>query len=85
MICLNLKIKKSKMDYEITINLKHAFFKPFTENKEFISIMTKLVIAMVLAELDALFISQDGRVGVGDIRRKMNKILERIVTGEKEL
>ncbi|MGC4018563.1 MAG: ATP-binding protein [Muricomes sp.] len=57
--------KKSATNYQITINLKHAFFKPFTENKDFLAIMTKLVIAMVLAEIDSLIISSDGRIEAG--------------------
>lgn len=73
--------KKSPTNYQITINLKHAFFKPFTENKDFIAVMTKLVIAMVLAEVDSLIISSDGRIEAGAIRRKMNSILEQIVNG----
>lgn len=74
-------VKKNSTNYQITINLKHEFFKPFTENKDFLAIMTKLVIAMVLAEVDSLIISRDGRIEAGDIRRRMNLILEQIVNG----
>lgn len=73
--------KKNSTNYQITINLKHAFFKPFTENKDFLAIMTKLIIAMVLAEIDSLIISHDGRIEAGDIRRRMNSILEQVVNG----
>ena len=73
--------KRNNTDYYISINLKHAFFKPFNENKDFLSIMTKLVIAMVLAEIDALLVSSDGRIAASDIRRKMNSILEQVVNG----
>ena len=73
--------KRAPTNYQITINLKHVFFKPFNENKDFLAIMTKLVIAMVLAEIDSLIISRDGRIEAGDIRRKMNSILEQIVNG----
>ena len=73
--------KKNLTNYQITINLKHAFFKPFTENKDFFAIMTKLVIAMVLAEIDSLITSTDGKVEAGEIRRRMNSILEQIVNG----
>jgi len=72
---------KSSAGYQVTVNLKHAFFKPFTENKDFLTTMTKLVIAMVLAEIDSLNISSDGRIGAGDIRHKMNLILEQIANG----
>ena len=73
--------KKNSTNYQITINLKHAFFRPFTESKDFLAIMTKLIIAMVLAEIDSLIISHDGRIEAGDIRRRMNLILEQVVNG----
>ncbi|MDR0861697.1 MAG: ATP-binding protein [Oscillospiraceae bacterium] len=73
--------RRNSTDYYISINLKHAFFKPFNENKDFLAIMTKLVIAMVLAEIDALLVSSDGRIAASDIRRKMNSILEQVVNG----
>jgi hypothetical protein len=66
-------------EYHITINMKHPFFKPLTENKDFMVIMTKIVIAMVLAEIDSLMISTDGKINASDIRRQMNHILEKIV------
>jgi len=74
-------VRKDLVNYQIVINLKHAFFKPFTENKDFFAIMTKLVISMVLAEIDSLMISHDGRIDAGDVRRNMNSILEQIVSG----
>lgn len=37
--------------------------------------MTKLVIAIILAEVEALKISYDGRIEASSIRNKMNKIL----------
>jgi len=77
--------KKSEVNYQITINLKHVFFKPFTENKDFLSVITKLIIAMVLAEIDAIFVSKDGRIDASDIRRNMNNILEKIALGGMQL
>ncbi|MCL2168572.1 MAG: ATP-binding protein [Defluviitaleaceae bacterium] len=74
-------VNKSEVHYRIIINLKHPFFKPFTENKEFFAIMTKLVIAMTLAEIEARFVSTDGKIEPSAVRRKMNDILEKIVTG----
>ncbi|AJY74295.1 ATP-binding protein [Paenibacillus beijingensis] len=61
--------------YKIKLNMKHAFFKPFIDNKEFSVVMTKLVIAIILAEVEALKISYDGRIEASSIRNKMNKIL----------
>lgn len=62
--------------YIIRVNMKHPFFKPFIDNKEFTVIMTKLVIAMILAEVEAVKISFDERIDAGAIRNKMNKILQ---------
>lgn len=61
--------------YNIKLNMKHTFFKPFIDNKEFSVVMTKLVIAIILAEVEALKISYDGRIEASSIRNKMNKIL----------
>ncbi|MDP4095780.1 ATP-binding protein [Paenibacillus sp. P96] len=61
--------------YNIKLNMKHAFFKPFIDNKEFSVIMTKLVIAIILAEIESLKISHDGRIEASSIRNKMNQIL----------
>lgn len=62
--------------YIIRVNMKHPFFKPFIDNKDFTVLMTKLVIAMVLSEVEAMKISFDGRIEAGAIRNKMNKILQ---------
>ncbi|MFV0363831.1 MAG: ATP-binding protein [Suipraeoptans sp.] len=72
--------EENEPHFQITINMKHAFFKPFTENKEFMSVMAKLVMAMILAEIGSLAVSSDGRINPGDIRMKMNGILEQIVS-----
>ncbi|REK74837.1 ATP-binding protein [Paenibacillus paeoniae] len=61
--------------YKIKLNMRHTFFKPFIDNKEFSVVMTKLVIAIILAEIEALKISHDGRVEASSIRNKMNNIL----------
>lgn len=66
--------------YTIRVNMKHPFFKPFIDNKEFSVVMTKLVIAMILAEVEAMKISYDGRIDAGAIRNKMNKILQDLAT-----
>lgn len=62
--------------YVVRVNMKHPFFKPFIDNKDFTVLMTKLVIAMVLAEVESSKISFDGRIDAGAIRNKMNRILQ---------
>lgn len=66
--------------YIVRVNMKHPFFKPFIDNKDFTVLMTKLVIAMILAEVEALRISYDGRIDASDIRNKMNRILQDIAS-----
>jgi len=73
--------RKETDNFQITINLKHAFFKPFNENKDFLAVMTKLVIAMALAEIDSLLTAHNGRIEPSTIRRRMNAILEQLVNG----
>ena len=65
-------------NYYVRLNIKHPFFKPLINNKEFSELMVRLVIAIILAEVEASKISFDGRVNTSDIRIKMNKILEEL-------
>lgn len=64
--------------YEINMNLKHRFFKPLTESSDFLIVMTRFVIALVLAEIDSQLLSSDGKVDPGEIRHQMNKILQKL-------
>lgn len=71
-------------EYILTINMRHPFFKPLIEKKEFLPIMTKMSIALVLAEIESMTISPDGKINPCDIRLKMNEILENVRRGENE-
>lgn len=77
---------KDKNEYAVSINMKHSFFKPLIEKKEFLPIMTRMCIALVLAEIESVMLSPDGRIEPCDIRLKMNEILETVRThgGESE-
>lgn len=66
-------------NYKLTINMKHPFFKPLIAKKEFMPIMMRMSIALVLAEIEASFLSSDGKINPSDIRIKMNDILENII------
>lgn len=68
-------------EYTISINMKHSFFKPLIEKREFLPIMTRMSIALVLAEIESLSLSHDGRIEPSDIRLKMNEILENVRRG----
>lgn len=69
-------------DYTLSINMKHPFFKPLIEKREFLPIMTKMSIALVLAEIESEKLSPDGRIDASDIRIKMNEILESVRKGD---
>jgi len=69
-------------EFTISINMKHSFFKPLIEKREFLPIMTRMSIALVLAEIESVSLSPDGRIEPSDIRLKMNEILENVRRGE---
>ena len=68
-------------EYTLSINMRHSFFKPLIEKKEFLPIMTRMCIALVLAEIEAMLISPDGKIEASAIRLKMNEILESVRKG----
>ena len=72
----------SPTEYLLSINMRHSFFKPLIEKKEFMPIMMKMAISMVLAEIESVMISPDGRIEASAIRMKMNEILETVRNGE---
>lgn len=69
---------KNNFEYDVKINTRHAFFIPYIEKRDFIPLITKLSIAMVLSESESRKISPDGRINADDIRLNMNRILEEI-------
>lgn len=73
--------QKNKYEFTISINMKHSFFKPLIEKREFLPIMTRMSIALVLAEIESFTLSHDGRIEPCDIRLKMNEILENVRKG----
>lgn len=72
-----LLVENTGLDsYRLVINMRHIFFKPFISDKSFMGTLMKVSVAMALAEIDALEVSPDGRVEAGEIRNRMNSILE---------
>ncbi len=74
--------QESQTEYNLAINMRHTFFKPLIEKKEFMPVMMKMAISMVLAEIESVMISPDGRIEPSAIRMKMNEILETVKNGE---
>lgn len=75
--------ENSENEFTLLINMKHPFFKPLIEKREFLPIMTRMSIALVLAEIESLTLSPDGRIEPCDIRLKMNEILENVRKGDE--
>lgn len=69
-------------EYTLSINMRHAFFKPLIEKREFLPLMMRMSIALVLAEIESLSVSPDGRIEPCAIRLKMNEILETVRKGD---
>lgn len=64
---------------EITININHPFFKPYSKQEEFKSVIEKLVIAFVWAEVEAKKTANaEGFVLPSKIRNEINKILSKM-------
>ena len=70
-------------EYTLSINMRHSFFKPLIEKREFLPIMTRMSIAMVLAEIESMLVSPDGKIEPSAIRLKMNEILEAVRKGDE--
>ncbi|MDQ0919161.1 ATP-binding protein [Paenibacillus sp. V4I5] len=62
--------------YRINLNMKHPFFKPYIDKSDFVVLMTRFVVALALAEIEASLVNIDGKIESSAIRLKMNKILE---------
>lgn len=68
---------ENKNIYYVKLNMTHPFFSKLTANKDFIDVMTRFVLCLVIAEVESsITASQDGKVEVDAIRLKMNKLLE---------
>ncbi|MBR0542031.1 MAG: ATP-binding protein [Clostridia bacterium] len=74
--------ENNENEFTISINMRHSFFKPLTEKKEFMPIMMRMSIALVLAEIESMMYSPDGRIEPSEIRLKMNEILECVRKGD---
>lgn len=74
--------QETSFEYTLTINMRHAFFKPLIQRKEFMPLMMKIAISLVLAEIESMLISPDGKIDPSAIRMKMNEILETVGNGE---
>lgn len=68
-------------EYQIDWNIRHAFFKPYIDEPDFLSVMEQFVFAMALTEIEVMQMSEDNMVEVSAVRMKMNEILKELVKG----
>lgn len=73
--------RTSNNEYQIDWNIRHAFFKPYIDEPEFLSIMEQFVFAMALTEIEVMQMSEDNMIEVSAVRMKMNDILKELVKG----
>lgn len=69
-------------DINVTINVNHKFFKPYSNEEEFQVVLEKFVIAFVIAEAQARINSdKDGYIFYNVIRNNMNGYLSKLSEG----
>ena len=63
----------------VTININHPFFKPYSNNEDFKVVLEKFVISFLVAEEQAKSTSdKDGYIRPNTIRHKMNEFLSKV-------
>lgn len=70
-------INEENNEYELTLNSLHTFFYPFIQKKDFLVILIKFSIALVISEIEAYKI-EGGHIKPSTIRISMGKILEEL-------
>ena len=76
-----IKVEESedRNEIQITININHPFFKPYSNDAEFKIVLEKFVIAFVVAEQQAKLTSdKEGYIKLSTIRHKMNEFLSKV-------
>ncbi|MDG0889247.1 ATP-binding protein [Paracholeplasma manati] len=70
-------VNEVRNEYELTLNALHTFFYPFIQKKDFLVILIKFSIALVISEIEAYRID-GGSIKPSTIRVSMGKILEEL-------
>jgi len=70
-------INEENNEYELTLNSLHTFFYPFIQKKDFLVILIKFSIALVISEIEAYKIA-GGNIKPSTIRISMGRILEEL-------
>ena len=67
---------EEKTHLTLSLNVSHPFFEPYSDDREFITIMTRFVIAMIIAEYETARTYKDGKISQATVRLKMNEVLQ---------
>lgn len=62
-------------EIHIFLNMNHPFFSPYLEQRGFLELVQKFVLALALAERLSRQITGNGHVAPGDFRNYMNRVL----------
>ena len=66
-------------EYSIEWNIRHPFFKPYSEDSKFLELMQQFTFALALSEIGARQTSTNGLVSPATIRTKMNEALKAFI------
>lgn len=69
-------INAQENKYKLTLNILHVFFYPFIQKRDFLVVLARFAAALVIAEINAYSISQNGKVSPSSIRLAMGQVLE---------
>lgn len=70
-------VNENDNEYELILNSLHTFFYPFIQKKDFLVILIKFSIALVISEIEAYRVD-GGNIKPSTIRVSMGKILEEL-------
>ena len=76
---INAEESDNDNEINVTININHPFFKPYSNNEDFKIVLEKFVISFLVAEQQAKSTSdKDGYIRPNTIRHKMNEFLSKV-------
>ncbi len=76
---INAEDSEDGMELNITININHPFFKPYSNDEDFKIVLEKFVISFLVAEQQAKLTStKEGYIHSSTIRHKMNEFLSKV-------
>ena len=74
-----LNIKTLNGEYIIEWNIRHPFFKAYSDDPKFVGLMQQFAFAIALSEIEAKRTSTDGKIVPSAIRTKMNETLKAVI------